>query len=124
MEISITFKSAAMAQAFIGGLIDAEYSKSDFKLNGPTISLIFDKPVSIQPHLRLRSLGIEDMIQRQNKALCNQFQRSAKGSNSMEKLVSLQETDKELFEQAASIGKPKSIYAMFASIKRFMSQSI
>jgi hypothetical protein len=121
MNISITLKDDAMTRAFLGGLLRAGYTRADYQIEGNTVTLLFDKPHTPQPYTRLRSLGIEGMAQLRNKTLCDMFMNLTKGSTSMERLTSLQQKDKNLFNRAVNIGKPKNVYAMYTALNKYLA---
>lgn len=123
MSISITLKDAKMKKAFIDGLIKAQYTKSELSLEHNTVNLLFDKPRNVQPYMLLKSLGIEDMVQRRNKQLCELFQSVTEGSSSIEKLASLQKKDRKLFDKVINIGKPKNVYVMHSVLKKYLPPS-
>ena len=121
MNISITLKDDAMTRAFLGGLARAGYTRADYQIEGNTVALLFDKPRTPQPYTRLRSLGIEGMAQLRNKTLCDMFKSLTKGSTSMERLISLQPKDKNLYNRAVNIGKPKNVYAMYTALDKYLA---
>lgn len=71
MNLNITLKDHVMRDAFIGGLIDAGYSESEFIVNGNTIGLTFDKPHVPQPLTRIEAT--DKIIQKKNKLLCDSY---------------------------------------------------
>jgi len=121
MEVGLKLKDRKMTDAFLEGLLQAGYGKSDYSVHGNTVELLFDKPRTPQPYTRMKSLGIETTSQIKNNALCSMFQKVSTGDTSIERLLSLKEIDQHLFERAVSIGKPKNVYAMYAALNRYLA---
>lgn len=71
MNMKITLKDEKMKSAFILGLRKAGYSNKEIKIDRNTISLVFEKPHSIQPKSRLKET--DNIIQAKNRLLCASY---------------------------------------------------
>ncbi|TCQ01961.1 uncharacterized protein DUF4474 [Serpentinicella alkaliphila] len=106
MNIFITLKNEIMRNAFIGGLIEAGYSKDELIISGNSVGVLFDKPRNRQPITRTELT--DGITQRKNKLRCDKFNLLTKDyDNSWDKINAIQESAPEMLMDVLNIGKTK-----------------
>jgi len=117
MYISITLKDREMRNAFLKGLKKTGYSSRDTAVSGNSVSLVFGKPHSPQPYTR--SPKTDEIIQKKNKLLCDQYRIATKGYKTLqEKFLAVKEKAPGLFDHITGLGRPKKGYDLYQFIKK------
>lgn len=109
MDISITLKDENMRDAFISGLKNTGYSDSQIKVEHNTVSLVYNKPYSMQPFTR--TIFTDRLIQNKNKKLCDRYQEITKGCDDMRcKIKAIRQYSPDLYELITNIGRAKKYF--------------
>lgn len=115
MDNSITLTNAEMRDAFISGLKDAGYSDSDLTVNGNTVSFIFNVPHTPQPFTRTQVT--DQIIQKKNKFLCDEFQALTGSHNTIpEKIAALEELSPSIYRRIISVGTSSTLAWIIAIV--------
>ncbi len=115
MDVKITLKDEAMRNAFIGGLLQAGYSKKELAKSGNTVIFTFDKPHARQPVSRTQMT--DWLIQWKNKTLCEYYQDITKTSLTLQdKLSVLKEQNPRLYQRSLRIGKSQKNYETYENM--------
>ena len=119
MEASITLKDKLMRDAFVEALMQKGYNYRNMRVVHTTVCILFDKPYSRQPYMRLH--GTDKIYQNNNRILCETFQELTKGYDSMpEKIRVLKHKSPKLFNMVVNMGRPTQLYKDFELIKQFL----
>lgn len=119
MNIEISFNDKDMLLAFVGGLTDAGYSKSDFSVKNNTAYIFFDVPHTEQPFTRTNL--ITDLMQENNSRNVKLFNSSTNAlTNIVDKLYYLRIRKPDYYKKALEIGKPTQLYSVFNTIKKHL----
>lgn len=120
MDITITFKDQDMANAFIGGLMRAGYSRNEFVLIGNTVSLTFDKTHTKQPVTRTKLT--DRLIQWKNKLMCKMFMKFTSAYNTMpEKLQVIRKRVPFIYRKIMLVGRYHKVSKAYNKIKDYLS---
>lgn len=120
MNIEIYFHSKNMLLAFVDGLVDAGYNKSDFSINNNTVYIIFDSPHTKQPFTRTDL--VTDLMQENNRRNVELFNSSTNAfSNIIDKLYYLRIEKPDFYNEALEIGKPRQLYSVYNKIKKYLN---
>jgi hypothetical protein len=120
MLLKITLKDNTMSKAFVGGLMNAGYSRKEIKINGNTISLKFYKPHTMQPYTR--TTETDDIIQRKNEWLCSKYNEiTGPYDNMVDKINAISEKSPEIYEMIMNIGNTKEIVKIFEKIRGYLN---
>lgn len=118
MEAAITLKDKLMLDAFVDALMQKGYSYRNMRVVHTTVWILFDRPYSKQPYMRLQ--GIDRIYQNNNRMLCETFQELTKDyATAPEKIRVLKEKSPKLFDMVVNMGRPIHLYKDFDQIKRF-----
>lgn len=111
--IRIQLKTRSMRRHFIRALKRAGYTDGEYKLyNDRSVKIYFTAPHTKQPLSRTKA--IEDVVQKNNKALCDIFQESTGAlSNGLDKLRHVQSSDKRLYRQIKKSLRGKGTYKKY-----------
>ncbi len=116
MYANITLKNKEMRDRFAEGLKKAGYDK-EINIYQNTVSILFDKPHSPQPLMRIKEL--EHITQQKNKFLCDKYKELTAGYKDISyKLTAVRENSPELFKSAIALGKPRNVFAKYEKIKK------
>lgn len=122
MYANITLKDKQMRDKFVEGLKRAGYSGSEFSINHNTVNVIFDKPHTPQPYMRIKEL--ERITQIKNKLLCDKYKEITAGIKDIsDKLKAVREHSPQLYNSAITLGKPKKVFAQYENIRNALSNS-
>ncbi len=120
MHIELYFPSKNMLMAFVAGLLDAGYTNSDFSIRNNTVYIIYDTPYTKQPFTRTKLLN--DLMQDNNRRNVELFNSSTSAfSNIIDKLYYLKTTKPDYYKNALEIGKPRQLYSVFNTIKKYLN---
>lgn len=115
MYLRITLADVNMRNAFVEGLEDAGYSKSEIGIYHNTVSLTFGKPHSPQPETRTPKT--DELIQAKNKLLCDSYnQITGPYKTFPEKINAVHRKDPALYDQIINIGKSKKLLKKYITI--------
>jgi hypothetical protein len=119
MEASITFKDAAMTEAFLESVRRAGYQESEIKHSGNTVLLIFSKPHSRQPITRHGLISFIAM--HSNKRLVKKYRKLTKGlTNIVDILARLRESAPMLYDLVLNLGRRQEVYSQHEVIKPYL----
>lgn len=119
MNIEISFHNKDMLLAFVDGLVDAGYTKSDFSVKNNTAYIIFYIPHTKQPFTRTDL--ITDLMQENNWRNVELFNNSTNTfPNIIDKLYYLRIRKPDYYKKTLEIGKPRQLYSVFNTIKKYL----
>ncbi|NLJ97304.1 MAG: DUF4474 domain-containing protein [Clostridiales bacterium] len=109
MDIILELYNRNMAEAFVGGLIEAGYNESEYHINGNKVYIQFDKPHTKQPISR--NALTEYLMQRNNQSFCNAYNYlTAEYSNTLDKLAFVKRDSPYMYDQIVHMGKPQEVF--------------
>jgi hypothetical protein len=121
LELSITLKDEEMLKAFVKGLKKAGYSDGEMTIEDYTISLIYDKPHTVQPATRTPEGDL--IIQWKNKLLCEKYNEITKHyDNFPDQVKAIYNEAPELYEKIINIDKTKRLFTRFEKLAEFLGQ--
>lgn len=121
MYANITLKNQEMRDSFAEGLKRAGYSGREFSINHNTVNILFDKPHTPQPLMRIKEL--ERITQAKNKLLCDKYKEITSGYKDIsEKLKAVREQSPQLYKSAIALGKPRNVFVQYEDIKKALKQ--
>lgn len=122
MQIRITFKELAMANAFVKALREIGYTSGEYYQNNTIVRVTYGRPHSAQPISRTEPT--DTIIQQKNKLLCDQYQELTKELGSIpKKLEFIQNNSPGLFKKIIRIGKPKPLYKNYKKIQKQLKKN-
>jgi hypothetical protein len=121
MYINITLKDRNMRNVFVKGLKNAGYLDNEIAVFRNSVSLIFKKPRTPQPHTRTKAT--DAIIQRKNKLLCEQYQEITQGYPTIkDKLKAIQEKAPDFYVHITRLGKPIQLFGIFKKISKYLTK--
>ncbi len=106
MFVRIGFPNIEMRDRFVKAIIELGYA--EFGVYQNTVNMLFDKPLTAQPLMRIKEL--ERITQEKNKYLCDEFKRLTSGYNGLpQKLKAVREQSPKLYK-AIALGKPNNVF--------------
>ena len=115
MNCEITLKDQAMLNSFLFGLGRAGYDRGDYKVNGLTVQIEFDKPKTDQPITRTPI--IEYIMQTNNKNNCEAYQYATrKFDNPIDKIESIKADSPRLYRRIINVGNSSSLFDNYKQI--------
>ena len=121
MNLSITLKDLIMRDAFVEALKNVGYLENEIFINGNTVSLKFDEPLTQQPSTRIEKL--DSITQRKNKILCDKYQEITKNyDNFPDKINAIKKEAPDMYSKIINIGKSKDVFSQYEKIKNSLKK--
>lgn len=122
MYPQVTLKDTAMRDAFIGGLVDAGYKRSDIAYRDNTVGFVYDKPKSKQPYTRTPIL--EYMMQTNNKRNCYAYNEATKLiGDPLDKFAFVKEEAPKMYNKILNIRSSQEIFRNSNLLNQYSAQS-
>jgi hypothetical protein len=122
LELSITLKDEEMLKAFVKGLKKTGYSDQEITIKDNTVSLIYNKPHTVQPATRTPEGDF--IIQLKNKLLCDKYNEITQHyDNFPDQIKVIYNEAPELYEKIINIDKTKRLFGRFEKLAEFLGQS-
>lgn len=121
MDIILELYDRQMVEAFVGGLIEAGYSKDEYSVRGRRVYIHFDKPHTAQP--LSRNPITEFIMQRNNKSYCDSYNYLTEAYvGTLEKLAYLKYRYPNMYKQIMNMGKPYEVFEAFNLVNNFIKK--
>ncbi len=119
MYIEISFPTLSMRDAFLRGLRQVGYRDNDYSINDNTVYVVFDTPYSKQPYTK--TSFTEEIMQENNVRNVDFFNKATNSfTDVIDKLYLLRQESPDYFKDVLKIGKPRKLYDIYSSIKKYL----
>lgn len=118
MDIKIVFKNIDMANAFVKGLRNANYSNTDFIQRNNIIKLRYDKPNVEQPYTRNEKT--DKIIQLKNKELCDRYQAITEPYDTFPEKLEVLRDFPELYKEVLKLGKLRKLKGIYKNLQKYI----
>ncbi len=119
MYIDINFPNTQMRDAFIEGLKNAGYPKTNYFVKNTSAYVTFDTPYTKEPYTKTDF--VVDLMQGNNERNVDLFNNATDSfTDIIDKLYYLRQETPDYYNEVLKIGRPKTLYTIYDTIKQYL----